>query len=54
MAQIRVDNEVSIALHKKAGFEMNHEYVNAKGNKVLFMLRVTEQVRSLRFGGKAP
>lgn len=45
VAQIRVDNAASIALHKKAGFEMNHEYINAKGNKVLFMLRVTEEKR---------
>lgn len=42
VAQIRTDNTASIALHKKANFELEHEYVNSKGNKVYFMLRPTE------------
>ena len=41
-AQIRTDNVASIALHKKARFELEHEYVNSKGNNVYFMLRPTE------------
>ena len=42
VAQIRIDNDASIALHKKAKFEIDHEYVNAKGNKVYFMVRPTD------------
>lgn len=42
VAQIRTDNVASIALHKKARFEMEHEYVNSKGNAVYFMMRPTE------------
>ncbi len=42
VAQIRTDNLTSIALHKKARFEMEHEYVNSKGNAVYFMMRPTE------------
>ena len=42
VAQIRTDNLASIALHKKARFEMEHEYVNSKGNAVYFMMRPTE------------
>ena len=42
VAQIRIDNDASIALHKKAKFEIEHEYVNAKGNKVYFMVRPTD------------
>ena len=42
VAQIRTDNVASIALHKKAKFEMEHEYVNSKGNAVYFMMRPTE------------
>lgn len=36
VAQIRTDNAASIALHRKAKFEIEHEYVNSKGNKVYF------------------
>ena len=42
VAQIRTDNVASIALHKKAKFEIEHEYVNAKRNKVYFMVRPTD------------
>lgn len=42
VAQVRTDNTASIALHKKARFAMNHEYVNSKGNTVYFMMRPTE------------
>ncbi|MBQ2986057.1 MAG: GNAT family N-acetyltransferase [Tyzzerella sp.] len=42
VAQIRTDNIASIALHEKARFEMEHEYVNSKGNAVYFMMRPTE------------
>lgn len=42
VAQIRIDNVASIGLHRKAKFEIEHEYVNAKGNRVYFMLRPTE------------
>lgn len=39
IAQIRTNNQASIALHKKLGFEMNHEYVNKKGNEVGFWMK---------------
>ncbi len=42
VAQIRTDNVASIALHQKAKFEMDHEYVNSRGNPVYFMLRPIE------------
>ena len=38
-AQIRVDNVASVALNEKVNFELDHEYVNTKGNQVYFMLR---------------
>lgn len=34
VAPVRIDNIASIALHKKLGFEIEHEYVNSKGNAV--------------------
>ncbi|MBQ8431715.1 MAG: GNAT family N-acetyltransferase [Clostridia bacterium] len=37
--QIRVENTASIALHQSLGFETNGaEFVNAKGNRVVFYL----------------
>ncbi|MBQ9768147.1 MAG: GNAT family N-acetyltransferase [Lachnospiraceae bacterium] len=38
-AQVRTDNAASIALHKKLGFELDHEYKNKKGNDVYFFLK---------------
>lgn len=39
VAQIRVDNEPSLALHKKLGFELDHKYINQKGNEVFFFTK---------------
>ena len=36
VAQVRTDNAPSIALHKKLGFSQEREFVNAKGNSVLW------------------
>lgn len=42
VAQIRKDNLGSIRLHEKLGFEMDHEYVNKRGNEVCFYIKCIE------------
>jgi len=42
VAQIRIDNLASIRLHEKLGFEMDHEYVNKRGNEVYFYIKSIE------------
>jgi RimJ/RimL family protein N-acetyltransferase len=39
VAQVRKNNEASIALHKKLGFDLDHEYVNKHGNEVYFFIK---------------
>ena len=39
VAQVRKDNFESIRLHEKLGFEMDHEYVNKRGNEVCFFIK---------------
>lgn len=39
VAQIRNNNTASIALHAKLQFEFDHEYINNKGNSVLFYIK---------------
>ena len=39
VAQIRKDNLASIRLHEKLGFEMDHQYINKRGNEVLFYIK---------------
>lgn len=39
VAQVRTNNPASIALHRKCGFEADHEYINQKGNHVIFFIR---------------
>lgn len=39
VAQIRNDNTASIRLHKGLGFELDHEFVNKKGNEVGFYMK---------------
>ena len=34
ITQVRTNNTASIALHKKLGFEIDHTYINRKGNEV--------------------
>lgn len=41
-AQIRTDNAPSIALHKKLGFYVQKEYINAKGNSVIWFEKILE------------
>lgn len=39
-AQIRTDNNASISLHNKVGFETDYyEYVNGRGNKIYLYLK---------------
>ena len=38
VSQVRIDNAASLALHRKLGFEIDHDYVNKKGNKVFFLI----------------
>lgn len=42
VATVRIDNNASVALHKKLGFEIDHEYVNTKGNKVYFFIKALD------------
>jgi len=39
VAQIRKDNHESIHIHEKLGFELDHEYVNKRGNEVGFFIK---------------
>ncbi len=39
VAQIRKNNLASIRLHEKLGFEMDHQYINKRGNEVLFYIK---------------
>lgn len=39
VAPVRIDNNASVALHKKLGFEIDHEFVNRKGNAVYFFIK---------------
>lgn len=39
VASVRKNNIASIALHKKLKFEIDHEYINSKGNEVYFFLK---------------
>ncbi|MBP3337855.1 MAG: GNAT family N-acetyltransferase [Lachnospiraceae bacterium] len=39
VAQIRKDNEKSIMLHQRLGFELDHEYINKRGNEVGFYIK---------------
>lgn len=39
VAQVRKNNTASIALHKKLGFEIDHEFVNVHGNAVYFFIK---------------
>ena len=39
VAQIRKDNQGSLRLHEKLGFEMEHEYINRRGNEVCFYIK---------------
>jgi len=39
VSQVRVDNTASLGLHKKLGFEINHKYVNGKGNEVYCLIK---------------
>jgi len=40
VAQVRVDNAPSIALHQKLGFSAEKEYLNAKGNPVIWFTKI--------------
>ena len=40
VAQVRKNNDASIALHNKLGFMTDHWFVNSKGNEVWFMMKV--------------
>lgn len=42
VAQVRTDNVASVALHKKARFEIQKEGINSKGNQVYLMSRPIE------------
>ncbi len=39
VSQVRTDNVASLALHQKLGFEIDHDYVNKKGNAVFFLIK---------------
>lgn len=39
VAQVRRDNTASMALHRKAGFEIDHDFVNRKGNECFFLIK---------------
>lgn len=39
VAQVRLNNTASLALHRKCGFESDHEFVNRHGNRVAFLIK---------------
>lgn len=39
VAQVRLNNTASLALHRKCGFEADHEFVNRHGNRVVFLIK---------------
>ena len=39
VAQVRLTNAASLALHRKCGFEVDHEFVNRHGNRVAFLIK---------------
>ena len=39
--QVRTNNEASLALHRKLGFELDdYEYINRKGNRVYVLVKI--------------
>lgn len=39
VSQVRTDNTASLALNEKLGFEIDHDYINKKGNPVFFLIK---------------
>lgn len=39
ISQVRVDNAASLGLHVKLGFDIDHKYVNSKGNEVYCLIK---------------
>lgn len=39
VAQVRKDNNASIGLHKKVGFEIDFDFVNKKGNECYYFIK---------------
>lgn len=39
VAQVRKNNTASIALHRKLGFDIDHEFINVHGNEVYFFIK---------------